>query len=471
MSEAQTVNTKRVWYRTTWFNAHVIGIVGFTAPGLWNAMNSLGAGGAQEPYLVNAANALVFGLMGIFCLLGATVSNYIGLSWTLVLGAVGYPLYSAGLYTNVKFGVVWFVLLGAVIDGISAGLFWASEGAVAVGYPEPAKRGRYLNYWVWWRTLGPLIGGAIVLGLNKGTNKKGHVSTDTYLVFIALQCLSVPVALLLSPPEKVQRSDGTKVQPAPKVSFGQTIRDLGKAFRRREVLLLLPIFAAAYFNSYSSTFATVYFSVRARALNGFLGNIPILLGSQLISHLLDTPRLPQRRRILIGFWIVVFVHVVTWAFAVAVISQFRKTNPVLDWKSEGYVKGFFVEVLWSFSKQILQSWLYYIMGTLTSDITELTRYTGILRGIESFAQAVAYGLNASASVDPWVSIGIQLALFVIAVYPTWLVVVGLYPNELLEDPDQKRDSAASLDAKSSTEKHLQPQDLIKVATREKAGSS
>lgn len=27
----------------------------------------------------------------------------------------------------------------------SAGLFWASEGAVALGYPEPAKRGQYMK--------------------------------------------------------------------------------------------------------------------------------------------------------------------------------------------------------------------------------------------------------------------------------------------------------------------------------------
>lgn len=27
----------------------------------------------------------------------------------------------------------------------SAGLFWASEGAVALGYPEPTKRGRYMK--------------------------------------------------------------------------------------------------------------------------------------------------------------------------------------------------------------------------------------------------------------------------------------------------------------------------------------
>ena len=29
--------------------------------------------------------------------------------------------------------------------------------------------------------------------------------TETYLVFVALQCLSVPIALLLTPPEKVPR--------------------------------------------------------------------------------------------------------------------------------------------------------------------------------------------------------------------------------------------------------------------------
>lgn len=53
---------KRLWYRSSLFNAFVIGAVGFLAPGMWNAMSSLGAGGAESPFLVNAANALVFGL-------------------------------------------------------------------------------------------------------------------------------------------------------------------------------------------------------------------------------------------------------------------------------------------------------------------------------------------------------------------------------------------------------------------------
>lgn len=53
---------KRAWYHTTLFNAFIIGAVGFMAPGLWNAMNSLGAGSAESPFLINAVNALVFGL-------------------------------------------------------------------------------------------------------------------------------------------------------------------------------------------------------------------------------------------------------------------------------------------------------------------------------------------------------------------------------------------------------------------------
>lgn len=40
------------WYRGVFFQATVVGIAAFTAPGLWNAMNSVGAGGQKSPYLV-----------------------------------------------------------------------------------------------------------------------------------------------------------------------------------------------------------------------------------------------------------------------------------------------------------------------------------------------------------------------------------------------------------------------------------
>lgn len=48
-------------YRSPLFNVIMVGLISFTQPGVWNALNSTGAGGAQEPYLVNGSNSLTFG--------------------------------------------------------------------------------------------------------------------------------------------------------------------------------------------------------------------------------------------------------------------------------------------------------------------------------------------------------------------------------------------------------------------------
>lgn len=410
----ETGPEKRTWYRTTLFNAFVIGAVGFIAPGLWNAMNQLGAGGAQAPYLVNAANALVFGILGFMCIFGAPLANRIGLSWTLFFGTIGYPIYSAGLYLNNRYGVEWLVLVGAVTCGFSAGLFWASEGAVALGYPEPAKRGRYLNIWLWFRTGGPLVGGAIVLALNNNAaaKKKGSVSYTTYLIFTALQTVAAPVALLLSPPEKVQRSDGTKVIIRAEATFKGELRALWETSKRRDILLLLPIFWAAYFNQYSGNFQTYYFGVRARALIGFTTNFGTLLSSQIMSALLDWARLPVKRRIVIGFWYAAALHVIAWTYAWVVQEKYtaRAIPPAHDWEDPGFVEGYFVLLLWEFSRQGLQNWLYYLVSTKTDNISELTRFSGILRGQESFGQAVSFGLNTRRWVGGRVPLAVNTIL-------------------------------------------------------------
>lgn len=40
------------WFRGVFFQATMVGMAAFAAPGLWNAMQSVGAGGQQTPYLV-----------------------------------------------------------------------------------------------------------------------------------------------------------------------------------------------------------------------------------------------------------------------------------------------------------------------------------------------------------------------------------------------------------------------------------
>lgn len=104
---------------------------------------------------------------------------------------------------------------------------------------------------------------------------------------------------------------------------------------------------------------------------------------------------PSARLVVAGF------HEVS--FTVTSSSQYP-TNPD--------IRGFFVIIWWNMAQQMSQNFLYYLvllfsylhskrvtkssiqMGTLTNDINELTRLTGILRGSESAAQAIAYGINA-----------------------------------------------------------------------------
>jgi len=62
-----TADQSLLKYRGTFFNVTIVGIAAFVAPGLYNAMASTGAGGAQTPYLIMAGNAILNTLMFFIC--------------------------------------------------------------------------------------------------------------------------------------------------------------------------------------------------------------------------------------------------------------------------------------------------------------------------------------------------------------------------------------------------------------------
>lgn len=53
------------------------------------------------------------------------------------------------------------------------------------------RRGFYISIWVAMRNVGSIIGGAITLGLNIKKSGGGSVSTNTYLVFLGLECIGM----------------------------------------------------------------------------------------------------------------------------------------------------------------------------------------------------------------------------------------------------------------------------------------
>lgn len=58
-----------------------------------------------------------------------------------------------------------------------------------ISYPEEHRRGFYISIWVIMRNVGSIIAGGITFGLNIARDGYGGVTTNTYLVFLGLECI------------------------------------------------------------------------------------------------------------------------------------------------------------------------------------------------------------------------------------------------------------------------------------------
>ncbi|THU79898.1 DUF895 domain membrane protein [Dendrothele bispora CBS 962.96] len=392
----------------------------FLAPGIWGAMNSLGAGGAQTPFLVNAGNALTFCLMVVTCFFTSVIVRRIGIKWTLILGTCGYTFYAAGLYTNNRFDNKWFVLVGAALCGLSAGMFWSSEAAIALSYPEPYNQGRFLGYWLSFRLGGQIIGGA---GLNANNNQAGKVSYTVYLIFIVLQALAPFAGLLLNNPWQVQRTDGVPVKLNITEKPLTELKSMVKLFFSKKFLLIIPLIAqAVYSESVMFTYQALWFSVRARALGSFLSGVVAIISGNILGAYLDHAKLKLKTRARWAFFVILGLQGCWWIWMTVLVTEFRQTRPTYDWVDDGFGRGFALFLFLVIGFQLQYMFLFFVCGNLADDQEEVIRISGLLRGTESAAQAVSYGLN---SVNIFAEVGgtyINFGLWAFALLPSWLIV-------------------------------------------------
>ncbi|KAJ6017979.1 Major facilitator superfamily domain general substrate transporter [Penicillium sp. IBT 35674x] len=389
-------------YRSCLFQIVIVGLVAFCEPGIWTALNNLGAGGNASPQLNNAANALTYGLMSVGCFLAGGVTNKITAKWTLFIGAAFYTPYAAGLYCNNRYGNEWFLLLGAALCGIGASLLWASEAAIAVGYPEEEKRGRYVGIWMGIRQMGPLVGGAISLALNVNTAHVGKVTYTTYLGLVAISSLGAPFALLLSQPQDVIRKNGTKIPYMKKTSFAIEARAIWKQLRNKYMLLLIPVFLAGQFGTtYQGNYLTTYFTVRSRALASFLTAVVGAIANIATGILLDLKyfRRDTRSKAVYIFVLVFVTAAWTWN-AVTQTKLSRMADPPAFDLGDGAVfnSSFTVYMFFKFFYEVLQTYIYWLMAEIkgAQQDGDIARTTGILRSWESIGSTIAYAVGATS---------------------------------------------------------------------------
>ncbi|PWY97820.1 hypothetical protein BCV70DRAFT_228386 [Testicularia cyperi] len=413
-------------------------------------LKGLGAGGSQDPSTVNAANSLTFALMVITSFFTSSLASVTSLKFVLMIGTMGYAPYAAGLYLNSATGAQWLVILGAGLCGVSAGFFWSAEGALALGIPEISKQARYISYWLMFRVLGQLLGGIINLALNYNNSAAGSISTDTYLVFVALQCLGPFVAMLLSPPHKMQRTDKTPVYLHVEATPKTEVRNMWNVLRQPKILLLLPIiWQSTWSEALIGTFAVNYYTVRSRALGSLLAAVSASISNYILGFFLDWKKPSMNTRAKSAFIFIYTLSTGVWIWAIYIMHEYHNTvpKPLFDWTSDGYGRGFALYIFLQIVFNTMYELNYWVVGAITDDPNEMVRYAAVIRGVESAGQCVSYGVNSTSFRLDAVA-GLNFGQFALSIIPAWLVIrkIGIledgtkihYPRTYAKEHDRDK---------------------------------
>ncbi|KAJ5330182.1 hypothetical protein N7452_010572 [Penicillium brevicompactum] len=381
--QSSTVETeKQPFYRKVFFQATVVGICAFLAPGLYNAMQSTGAGGQQTPYLVMAANSVLGVMMVVTCLSGSLVANRVGLKSALILGTTGYCVYAASLYTSNRYGTEWFVYLGATACGITAGIFWAAEGAIMISCAFSIKDESLI------KNRADKAADPIDSQRDFSGKTTGKLDWRTFIVFVALQCLAPFAALLLSPADKVIRADGQKVKTAKRIKTIDEFKEILKILIRKDFLLVVPFFFyATFLLSYAGSYLSLYFSVRARALASLIAALGQITANLFFGSFLDWNRFTLNQR------------------APVVQHGYEIHAPKLDWADPGFGRGWAFYIMMQVNFALAYNYGYWLAGYMARDPAEIVRLTSTLIA----------------------AMGVNFGLWAIALIPTYLVTrkIGL----------------------------------------------
>jgi len=304
------------------------------------------------------------------------------------------------------------------------------------------------------RNAAPVIGGAIIFGLNNSTDSSGGVSLQTYLVIIGIMCAGPFISLLLSHPEKVQRKDGVKIV-FRKTGWAQTLTEWWKIVCSPDILLLCPLFFTSWFyGSYIGTLQTQYMNVRTRALCAFIIPFGDIAGGFMIGYFLDSKRLTIKQRARWSFAALMVLNLTLWVWTAAVTKQLEDKRPVLDWSSGSlFAELFTICIVFDLATMATQTSLYWIISQMSDDFIALSYMTGTLRGVECAGQAVAYGIKSSDTTN-WLSIGLNVGLIVFSLPFAWTVIrkIGVVEFEKITYAIQHRTTADDRSVAESVEK-------------------
>ncbi|KAI2620933.1 MFS general substrate transporter [Hypomontagnella submonticulosa] len=412
----------------------LLSVQAFCGPAMADAIAGLGGGGLATPQTSNIATAINYAMLATVCLFGGPIVNKLGTKWALVIGAMSFPIRGSSYYCNSKFGTQWYLIFGGFFTGIGSGCWYVAESGSIMSLAPSGARGKYLALWIVARNLGQLVGGAINLSKNHVKGAVGGVTPDTYIAFLIIESLALPFAFLISPLERVVRSDGTRILVSEKLTFKQEFKLI--KFTMTSKLILLSALWAVWSFFYSGTWSTylgTYFSVRSRALSSLISPFFCIVGCFGLGFILDIKSLSQRRRAQIGLFTVVILNLGVYIWSIVMQARFNVTNPgKIDWDESLYASSFLPYFFVQTTGPLSQSYMYWLLSSFATDAQANVRNGAAFRCLEAVGQAISYGMNTQIKANPLIGFCVTFALMAAALGPM-LVLVNSTPDRIPAD--------------------------------------
>uniref|UniRef100_A0A0A9E7V7 UNC93-like protein 1 n=1 Tax=Arundo donax TaxID=35708 RepID=A0A0A9E7V7_ARUDO len=387
-------------YNSPLAQVSLLGLICFCCPGMFNALSGLGGGGQLDHTTADNANTALYACFAVFGVLGGAAHNLLGPRTTLLLGALTYPLYAASfLYYNHRPGSQAFPVTAGALLGAGAGLLWAAQGAVMTSYPPPNRRGSYISLFWCLFNLGGVLGGLLPFSFNyHHGNDAASVNDGTYIAFMAFMLLGAALTLLVLPPRRIVRDDGTKATRVTYSSPATEFAEILVLFANWRMLLVLPAaWASNFFYTYQfNNVNGILFTLRTKGLNNVFYWGAQMLGSAGIGYFLDFGFSSRRKRGLVGVAAVAVLGTAIWGGGLANQLRYKdgKLPDLIDFKDgHRYAGPFLLYFSYGLLDAMFQSLIYWIIGALANDSQILSRYVGFYKGVQSAGAAVAWQID------------------------------------------------------------------------------
>ncbi|KAI8319681.1 MFS general substrate transporter [Martensiomyces pterosporus] len=416
----------------------LVGFVCFLCPGMFNALNGMGAGGQLDATTPSNANTALYTTFVVFGVLGGAVVNLFGIRYTIFGSGFTYALYSGSfIYLNHTRESSFTIAAGALL-GVGAGILWAAQGMIMVSYPREEEKAKYIAiFWVIFN-MGGVLGGLIPFAMNYNTKEAKPLPDGVYIAFVILECLGACLGLALAPPSKVTRNDGSSVVLVKYTDVDKEAIEIVKLFLNPMMLALLPMcFTSNFFNTYQfDSINGALFNTRTRGFNNIMYWLAQMIGAYAISFLLDSGQWSRRTRGLISFVVVAVFFNIVWGGALALQHKYTHgtsiaTGPTdypggpIDFKDSKRAGGPIILYFFcGMSDAFYQSFAYWIIGALTNNNQILARYVGFYKGMQSFGAAIAWQLGAKNVSSMHQLIG-NWVLFGVSLFPMLYVVSNI----------------------------------------------